>query len=171
MRKIFLFFLFLTNFIFAQKKAEVKPVSCPIATLQFDTVLVKLKDYNTQLKIVEAFQKQLQSEYDFKKLELETKIKEYGDKEKTMAEETKQQTVTALQKQQEELNTFLQESRQKFQQKQQELFQPLYDKIQKAIEKVAQKHGYSYITAKNNFFYASPAYDVTQLVIEEANQL
>ena len=88
-----------------------------------------------------------------------------------MAEETKKQTVAALQKQQDELNTFLQESRQKFQQKQQELFQPLYDKIQKAIEKVAQKHGYSYITAKNNFFYASPAYDVTQLVIEEANQL
>jgi hypothetical protein len=47
------------------KKAEIKPVSCSIATLQFDTVLVKLKDYNTQLKIAENYKKQLQSEYEW----------------------------------------------------------------------------------------------------------
>ena len=53
----------------SQKKQDTKLTICQIATIQRDSVLVKLKEYPTQVKMLEAYQKQLQSEYDFKNLE------------------------------------------------------------------------------------------------------
>ncbi len=47
---------------FSQKKIETKSTTCQIATIQRDSVMVKLKEYPTQVKILEDFQKQLQSE-------------------------------------------------------------------------------------------------------------
>jgi outer membrane protein len=171
MKYILVIFIFSSSLLSAQKKAEPTMMNCNTAVIQYDSVLTKLKDYSLQTKILEAYQKQLQSEYDFKKLELETRIKDYGDKEKNLSDEQKKQTVELLQKQNEELSALLQASQKKYQQKQQELLQPMNAKIQKAIGIVAQKNGYSFITEKNNFYYAAPSADVTNLVIEEANKL
>jgi outer membrane protein len=172
MKYLLALIILVPTYLSAQKKAEItNTYNATTAVIQYDSVLTKLKDYNSQTKILEAYQKQLQSEYDFKKLELETKIKDYGDKEKNLTEEQKKQTMEGLQKQNDELTALLQESQKKFQQKQQELLQPMNEKIKKAIEIVAQKNGYSFITEKNNFYYASPNSDVTNQVIEEANKL
>ena len=58
---LFLGILFMSyQLAFSQKKTETKPTTCQIATIQRDSVLVKLKDYPTQVKMLEAYQKQLQ---------------------------------------------------------------------------------------------------------------
>jgi outer membrane protein len=162
---------FLTVTIFSQKKVEQKTIQCLVGTIQRDSVLVKLKEYEPAVKIQEAYQKQLNAEYDMKKLELETKLKEYGEKQATFTEEKKQSKQQELQKMDNELQKFGQEAQQKLVQKEQELVAPLNDKIAKAIELVAAKYGYTHIADKKNFYYVSSAFDVTKLVVEEANKL
>ncbi len=162
--------LLVTEVSFSQKKQEPKPTTCQIATIQRDSVLVKLKEYPTQVKMLEAYQKQLQSEYDFKKLELDTKVKDYQENEKTNSDAQKQEKAQELQKLDEELKRFSQEAEQKLLKKEQELLQPMNDKINKAIEAVAFKQGYAQIMDRKSVYFSLAVCDATKLVIEEANK-
>lgn len=155
---------------FTQKKQESKPIICQIATIERDSVLVRLKEYPTQVKMLEAYQKQLQSEYDFKKLELDTKVKEYQDNEKTNSDAQKQEKARELQKLDEELKRFSQDAEQKLLKKEQELLQPMNDKINRAIEAVALKQGYSQIMDRKMVYFSLLVCDATKQVIDEANK-
>ena len=166
---ILTFFTFLISF--SQKKTETKPMTnCQIATIQRDSVLVKLKEYPTQVKMLEAYQKQLQSEYDFKKLELDTKVAEYQEKEKTFSDAQKQEKVQELQKLDEDLKKYSQEAEQELMKKEQELLQPMNEKINKAIEAVAVKQGYQQIMDRKSVYFSLALCDATKLVIDEANK-
>jgi outer membrane protein len=155
---------------FSQKKQEPKPTICQIATIQRDSVLVKLKEYPTQVKMLEAYQKQLQSEYDFKKLELDTKVAEFQEKEKTFSDPQKQEKVQELQKLDEDLKKYSQEAEQELMKKEQELLQPMNEKINKAIEAVAAKQGYQQIMDRKSVYFSLALCDATKLVIDEANK-
>ena len=156
--------------VFSQKKQETKPTSCQIATIQRDSVLVKLKEYPTQVKMLEAYQKQLQSEYDFKKLELDTKVKNYQENEKAYSDAQKQEKVQELQNLDGDLKKYSQEAEQKLLKKEQELLQPMNDKINRAIEAVALKQGYAQIMDRKSVYFSLPVCDATKLVIDEANK-
>jgi outer membrane protein len=156
--------------VLAQKKQETKSAICQIASVHRDSVLVNLKEYPVQVKILEAFQKQLQSEFEFKQLELDAKVKEYQEKEKTFTEAQKQEKTQELQNSENELKKFKQEAQQKLQQKEKELLQPMNEKINKAIEAVALKKAYTQIIDRKFTYFSLPACDATQLVIEEANR-
>jgi len=162
--------IFTVKFAFTQKKQETKQTNCQIATIQLDSVLVKLREYPTQVKILEAYQKQLQSEYDFKKLELDTKVKNYQDNEKAYNDAQKQEKVQEIQTLENDLKKFGQEAEKKLLKKEQELLQPMYDEINKAIESVAVKNGYQQIIDKKNTYYSITTCDVTTSVTEEANK-
>ncbi len=156
--------------VFSQKKQETKSITCQIASIQRDSVLVNLKEYPVQVKILEAFQKQLQSEFEFKQLELDAKVKDYQEKEKIFTETQKQEKIQELQNSDNELKKFKQEAQQKLQQKEQELLLPMNEKINKAIEAVALKKAYTQIIDRKFVYFSLPACDATQLVIEEANR-
>ena len=166
----FLLVMFISIAGWSQKKADTTPIG-KIGFILYDSVLVNVNSYSTQVKLNEAYQKQLKAEYEMKKLELETKLKEYGEKQATMNADQKQAKEQELQKMDGELQTFAREAQQKLAQKEQDLIAPLNDKIAKAIESVAAKYGYTHITDKKTFYYVSSAYDVTKLVVEEANKL
>ena len=172
MKKTILIFLFSISMCaasFAQKKTENTPLQ-KLGYILYDSVLVHVNSYSTQVKLNEAYQKQLNAEYEMKKLELETKLKEYGEKQATLSEEQKKAKQQELQKMDGELHAFAQEAQKKLAQKEQELVAPLNEKIGKAIEAVAAKYGYTHIADKKNFYYVSSAFDVTKLVVEEANK-
>jgi len=171
MKKLYILLIigFLSFQVFSQKKQEIKPTTCQIATIQRDSVLVKLKDYPTQVKMLEAYQKQLQSEYDFKKLEFDTKVKNYQDNEKSYTDVQKQEKVQELQNLDTDLKKYSQEAEQKLMKKEQDLVQPMNDKISKAIEAVATKQGYQQVIDKKSAYFSIAACDATVLVIEEAN--
>ena len=154
-----------------QKKNDTSIPYLKLGYILYDSVLVHLNSYSTQVKLNEAYQKQLNAEYEMKKLELETKLKEYGEKQATMSAEQKQAKEQELQKMDGELQKFAQEAQQKLAQKEQELVAPLNEKIAKAIEVVATKYGYTHIADKKTFYYVSSSFDVTKLVVEEANKL
>jgi outer membrane protein len=120
--------------------------------------------------MLEAYQKQLQSEYDFKKLEFDTKVKNYQENEKAYTDVQKQYKVQELQNLDADLTKYSQEAEQKLMKKERELLQPMYDEINKAIESVATKNGYQQVIDQKNTYYSITSCDVTTLVIEEANK-
>ena len=169
MSKIFLLLsIFQASVSFCQGKSGPAISTQKLGYILYDSVLVHVNNYPTQIKLNEAYQKQLNAEYEMKKLELETKLKEFGDKQATLSEEQKKAKQQELQKMDGELQSFAQEAQKKLAKK--ELVAPLNEKIAKAIEAVAAKHGYTHIADKKNFYYVSSAFDVTKLVVEEANK-
>ena len=169
-----LFFLLDYCQIFCQKNQVTRQnqsLICQVATIQRDSVLVKLKEYPTQLRILEAYQKQLQSEFEFKKLEFDTKIADYQAKENSFSDQQKQEKIAELQKMDDDLNKFRKDAEQKMFQKEQELLTPMSNKIDKAIANVAVRQGYTQVLDAKNTYYSLPVCDATQLVIEEANKL
>lgn len=159
--------------VFAQKSVTTPAANEPLKLgyINVDSVLVKLKDYPTQVKILEAFQKQLTAEFEVKNLEFETKYKDFQEKEKSFSDDQKKARIEELQNLDQELNKLRQEANQKIAQKERDLLVPLNEKILKAIEVVAKAKGYSHITDRKNFYFVSPSFDVTQQVTEEANKL
>jgi outer membrane protein len=170
MKKIFtIAFLFILVNVHAQKAA---PASEPfkVGYINIDSVLVNLKDYPTQVKILEAYQKQLTAQFEVKNLEFEQKYKDFQEKEKGFSDEQKKEKFADLQKLDQELAKMRNEANQEIGKKENELLVPLNEKILKAIEVVAKAKGYSHITDKKNFYFVLPSFDVTQLVIQEANK-
>lgn len=119
--------------------------------------------------MLEVFQKQLQSEYDFKKLELDTKVADYQEKEKTFSDAQKQEKVQELQKLDDELKKFSKEAEQKLVKKEQELLLPMNDKKIKVIEAAASKKGYQQVMDRKLVYFSLALCDATKLVIDEAN--
>jgi outer membrane protein len=172
MQKLFTFLFIITvSVIHAQKPAVSSGDPFKIGYINIDSVLVNMKDYAAQVKILEAFQKQLTAQFEVKNLEFEQKYKEYQEKEKGYTEEQKKEKFAELQKLDQELSKLRSESNKEIANKENELLVPLNNKILKAIEIVAKTKGYSHITDIKNFYYAMPSFDVTKLVIEEANKL
>jgi outer membrane protein len=163
-------FIASASFLFSQSKNPAKLAACQTATIQRDSVLVKLKEYKTQVSLLEAFQKQLQSEFDYRKLEFDTKLKNYQEKESTFSVVVKEAIVSELEKMDEELKKFNSDGEQKLIKKEQELLQPMNDKINAAIDAVAVKEGYFHVIDKKFVYYSKSLCDATQLVIEEANR-
>ena len=174
MKKTIHLFLLITSFYtvsFSQKNtASANPLAVKLGYLEVDSVLVKLKESPAQVKILEAYQKQLNAAYDFKKLELDTQYKGYQEKEKTMTEEQKKSMSQEIIKMDQELQEFTKDAQQKTSQKQNDLLVPMYEKISKAIGIVAKNNSYTHIADKKNFYFVSPYFDVTDLVTEEANK-
>jgi outer membrane protein len=167
---LFLGLFFKAQFAFTQNKQVAKLSACQTATIQRDTVLIKLKEYKTQVSLLEAFQKQLQSEFDYRKLEFDTKLKDYQEKETTFSPAVKEAIMTELQKLDEELKKFNSEAEQKLIKKEQELLQPMNDKINAAIDAVALREGFFQVIDKKFVYFSKAVCDATQLVIEEANK-
>ncbi len=166
----FIVFLFFSFSLFSQKKSGISSFSCQTATIQRDTVLVKLKEYKTQVSLLEAFQKQLQSEFDYRKLEFDTKLKDYQDKESTFSLLVKESIMSELQKLDDDLKKFNAEAEQKLMKKEQELLQPMNDKINAAIDAVALREGFFQVIDKKFVYFSKAVCDATQLVVEEANK-
>ncbi len=165
-----LLLVFLAYTSFAQSKVE-KVIATKIGYIQRDSVMFHLKEYDTNVKIFDAFQKQLSATLEVKQLELQSKRKDYDEKEKSLTVEQKQARMKELQKLEQDIKDFNIDAQQQLIKKQNDLLNPLNEKINKAIDIVANKNGYTHIADKKNFYFVAPAFDVTDLVTEEANKL
>jgi len=167
--ELIVFWLLLSTTSFAQNKAS-KPLATKVGCIQRDSVLINLKEYDTNVKIFDAFQKQLIATLEVKQLELQSKKKEFEEKQNTLTLEQRQEKTLLFQKLEQEITDFNADSQQQLVKKQGELLNPLNEKIDKAIELVAQKYSYTHITDKKNFYFVNSAFDATNQVIEEANK-
>ena len=163
-------FLFTIGSATAQKKGkEVNAVQ--IAHITYDSILVNLKEYPKTVKLIEAYQKQLVSEFELKSLEFDAAVENYQSQESQLTEDERTNIIQKLQKMRAELNTLKEDFDKKIFAKEKELIIPLNAKIEKAINAVATKNGFSHVVEKKNFYFVLDSFDVTQLVIEEANKM
>ena len=156
--------------VMAQKKANTSIISTEqkVGVVNTDSVLMNLKEFPTQIKIMEAYQKQLAAELEVKTLEFETKLADYQNKE--ISEKTKQQLLTDLQQLEQQIQQLKQSAQQKIAEKERELLVPLNSKIFTAIDAVAKRLEFTHIADSKNFYFVSPSFDLTKMVIEEANK-
>lgn len=174
MNKLILYTILLSvsllNPLIAQKNKSKATASVNIAHITYDSILVNLKEYPKMVKLIEAYQKQLVSEYELKSLEFEALLDEYKEKEGVLSDE---EITPKLQKLQ-DLNNELEQLRNEFDQKifakEKELLKPLNKKIKAAIEEVSKEQNYTHVVEKKNFYYIYDAFDATALIIAKANK-
>lgn len=124
---------------------------------ELDKIEKTIADLNAQWKTVLT---KMQDEYT-------AKIKEYQDKQATMAEGIKQVLMGEIQDIEQRINTYQQSSYTDLQKKQQELVAPVLEKVKKAIKDVGTENNFTYIfdMSGQSILYNSPkSNDITPLV-------
>ena len=156
MRRIAIVVLFSSFFsfnIFSQVKNRVITEKIKVGFIQADTILVKLNDYQSQVKIYEKYKKQLTDEFESNRVEIESRINDYIRKEKNYTGEQLNIILQEVQEQQQHLNSLAQTTRQKIQLKEMEIIGPLKERILKAVNIVAKSEGYTHVLAQNSFYF------------------
>ena len=110
-------------------------------------------------KEAEQLQKQLQT----MNAELEKKIAEFQQNEKTYSEAVKETNYKSIVDLQKRVQEFEVKAQQEMQKTEGNLLQPMIDKVQKAIQDVAKENGFTYIFDVTALLHASGE-DITPLI-------
>ena len=159
-KQILVLVAFLAFFGFNSANAQIK-----VAYVNADSVLNALPETSVKQKELEAYAKVWETTLQEKRADLEKKIKEIREGEKTLPPVILQQKA----KDAEELRNSLLKEEQTAQQdvanKESELLGPLLKKIRDGIDKVAKDNGYSFVLPANVLLYADEQHDITNKVI------
>ncbi len=121
------------------------------------------------LKRIDNYGKQLDSSFQIKTKEYQSKIDAYKAVEKTLSDadkQTKYQEITALEQ---DMGKFRKNGTQMMQLRRDEYMRPLYKKVSKIIAEISKANGYTQIltTTGNQFGYIDERFDITQLVLDK----
>ena len=147
-------FLFGTSATFAQKYGHVNANDIFLAMPGADTLQTALQAYQTELE----------TEYNNMYTELQTKYEKFNREAGTMSTAVRQLREKELSDLQERISIFEQSLQELMQQRQIELMTPFQDKILEAIQAVAKENGYAYIFDSKNLLYSDGGDDVRGLV-------
>ena len=147
-------FLFGTSATFAQKYGHVNANDIFLAMPGADTLQTALQAYQTELE----------TEYNNMYTELQTKYEKFNREADTMSTAVRQLREKELSDLQERISIFEQSLQELMQQRQIELMTPFQDKILEAIQAVAKENGYAYIFDSKNLLYSDGGDDVSGLV-------
>ncbi len=147
-------FLFGTSATFAQKYGHVNANDIFLAMPGADTLQTALQAYQTELE----------TEYNNMYTELQTKYEKFNREAGTMSTAVRQLREKELSDLQERISIFEQSLQELMQQRQIELMTPSQDKILEAIQAVAKENGYAYIFDSKNLLYSDGGDDVSGLV-------
>ncbi len=119
-------------------------------------------------KKVRSFAKDLQSNIQEMNTEYQNKLQQYKQKQASMTQTEKQNQQDQLNNLQQRIQKAQQRAQQDLRKQEQELMQPLIAKVDSAIEKVAEREGYTYVfdISAGNVPYAGGT-DLTPKVKEE----
>lgn len=118
-------------------------------------------------KTIDELGKQWEGELLKMREEYNTKIKDYQEKQATMAEGIKQVRQSEIQEIEQRITTFQQTAYTDLQKKQQDMVNPVIEKVRKAITDVAAENKYTYIFDMSTqvILYTAPnSNDITALV-------
>jgi len=152
--------LFCAN-VFAQQHHALK-----IGYVDSDSVLFSLPEYKIQAKSLETYQKQLQTQLENQKTEIQRKYEDYEKNRANWPQVVLEEKQKEIQQLEQNFMEFQQKAQNSLQQKEQELLKPLFEKIKKGIGEVAKEKGYTFIVPDQVFLYAEKEYDLTDAVIK-----
>lgn len=116
-----------------------------IAHLNYDSLISLMPETKLATEAAEKYLQGLNQEMVGMQTELETKYKDYMEKEATMSELLKKNKQDDLQQLQARIQEFQRQAEMDYKRKQNELTAPLMEKAKKGIEMVAKENGYKYV--------------------------
>ncbi|CAA0151717.1 OmpH family outer membrane protein [Tenacibaculum maritimum] len=153
-------FLFINITMFSQTK---------LGTVNSDFIIGKMPQMKHILKRVEKYAKQLDSSFQIKGKEYQTKVEAYKAGLKTMSTADKKAKSTEIITLENNLTKFKQNGAKMLQLQREQSMRPLYQKLSETIAEVAKANGYTQIltTNGNEFGYIDERFDITQLVLDK----
>jgi len=144
-----------------------------IAHLSLDSLISLMPETKVAKEAAQNYLKGIDGESIAMQSELESKYKDYLEKEATMSDllkKTKQDDLNQLQRRIEE---FKQQAQQDYQRKTAELTAPIMDKAKKGIEAVAKEGGYKYVldTSAGSVLYSEASDDVLMAVKKKLDSM
>jgi outer membrane protein len=135
-----------------------------IAHLSFDSLVGLMPETKTATEAAQIFFKGLEQESIAMQSELESKYKDYQEKEPGMSELVKKSQMDALTQLQTRIQEFQRQAEQESRKKQAELSAPIFAKAKKGIEAVAKEGGYKYVLdvslQSTSVLYSEPSDDI-----------
>jgi outer membrane protein len=144
-----------------------------IAHISLDSLVSTMPETKTAKDVAQSYLKSLDSEMLAMQTELETKYKDYMDKQATMSEPVRQNKEADLQQLQKRIEDFRTQASQDYQKKYSELTAPIMEKAKKGIEAVAKEGGYKYVldTSVGSVLYFEPAEDIFNAVKKKLDSM
>ena len=144
-----------------------------IAHLSLDSLISLMPETKIAKEAAQNYLKGIDAESIAMQTELESKYKDYLEKEATMSDllkKTKQDDLNQLQRR---IEDFKQQAQQDYQRKTAELTAPIMDKAKKGIEAVAKEGGYKYVldTSAGSILYSEPSDDVLMSVKKKLDSM
>ncbi|MDP1803444.1 MAG: OmpH family outer membrane protein [Bacteroidota bacterium] len=144
-----------------------------IAHLSLDSLISLMPETKIAKETAQNYLKGIDAESISMQTELETKYKDYMDKQATMSDlvkKTKEDELNGLQRR---IEDFKQQAQQDYQRKTAELTAPIMDKAKKGIEAVAKEGGYKYVldTSAGSVLYSEPSEDVLMAVKKKLDSM
>ena len=135
-----------------------------IAHLSFDSLVGLMPETKTATEAAQIYLKALEQEIVAMQTELESKYKDYQEKEATMSELLKKNKQEDFQQLNNRLDGFKTQAGQDYQRKQAELTAPIIAKAKKGIEAIAKEGGYKYVLdvslQSTSVLYSEPSDDI-----------
>lgn len=116
-----------------------------IAHLSFDSLISLMPETKTATEAAQNFLKGLEQELVAMQTELDSKYKDYLEKESGMSDMIKKNKQEDLQQLQTRIQDFQRQAENEYKRKQAELTAPIMEKAKKGIEAAAKEGGYKYV--------------------------
>jgi outer membrane protein len=116
-----------------------------IAHLSFDSLVSLMPETKVATEAAQNYLKGLEQELVAMQTELDSKYKDYLEKEPTMSDLIKKSKQEDLQQLQNRIQDFQRQAEMEYKRKQSELTMPIMEKAKKGIEAVAKEGGYKYV--------------------------
>lgn len=152
--------ILLTTISFAQTK---------VGTVNSDLIIGKMPQMKSVIRRVENYGKRLDSTFQIKAKEYQTKVESFKAEKDIMTENDRKNRIAELQTMEQEMGKFRQNGTTMMQVQRDENMRPLYKKLSEVIAEVAKANGYTQIltTNGNQFGYIDERFDITQLVLDK----
>ncbi len=137
-----------------------------IAHLSLDSLISMMPETKIAKETAQNYLKGIDAESISMQGELETKYKDYMEKQATMSDLVKKTKEDELNQLQRRIEDFKQQAQQDYQRKTAELTAPIMEKAKKGIEAVAKEGGYKYVfdTSAGSVLYSEASEDVLMAV-------
>lgn len=146
-----------------------------IAHLSFDSLISLMPETKTATEAAQTFFKGLEAESIAMQTELETKYKDYMEKEATMSEILKRNKQEDLQQLQNRIQDFQRQAEMEYKKKTAELTAPIMEKAKKGIEAVAKEGGYKYVldtsAERTSVLYSESGDDILMAVKKKLDSM
>ncbi|HPG33260.1 MAG: OmpH family outer membrane protein [Lentimicrobiaceae bacterium] len=164
MKNILKFFLILAIAVSAMQVSAQKTQK--LGHINFAQLYEMMPGQDSIKTAFNAYQEQLQSQFQAMQAEYETKLNDYQSNQATMSniiKQTKEKEILDLQRR---IQDFQQTAQEDLQAKEAELTAPIIDKARTAVKDVAKENGYNFIfnSTEGLLLYTESADDIMPLV-------